>query len=132
MDIQKCTTEHHKGQHLLAEEHHEIEARLKGGWSVYRIVKHLSRDPITPSRMRSPEVQYICTTAKSLVTKRRPESSDIKKTAATTAIRISGWKFPILSIMWSIGLPRDGLWILSWVAIQSVMTYFILLVLCKF
>lgn len=29
MDIQNYTTEHHKGQHLLAEERHEIEVRLR-------------------------------------------------------------------------------------------------------
>ena len=33
MDIQDYTTEHSKGQHLLAEECHEIEVRLKDGWS---------------------------------------------------------------------------------------------------
>ena len=43
MDRQDCTTEHRKGQHLLAEERHEIEVRLKDGWSVYRIAKHLGR-----------------------------------------------------------------------------------------
>jgi len=37
------TTEHRKGQHLLAEERHEIEVRLKDGWSPYRIAKHLGR-----------------------------------------------------------------------------------------
>ena len=37
MDIQNYTTEHRKGQHLLAEERHEIEVRLKDGWSPYRI-----------------------------------------------------------------------------------------------
>ena len=40
---QNYTTEHHKGQHLLAEERHEIEVRLKDGWSIYRIAKHLNR-----------------------------------------------------------------------------------------
>lgn len=43
MDIQNYTTEHRKGQHLLAEERHEIEVRLKDGWSPYRIAKHLGR-----------------------------------------------------------------------------------------
>lgn len=43
MDTQNYTTEHRKGQHLLAEERHEIEVRLKDGWSVYRIAKHLGR-----------------------------------------------------------------------------------------
>ena len=43
MDIQNDTTEHRKGQHLLAEERHEIEVRLKDGWSPYRIAKHLGR-----------------------------------------------------------------------------------------
>lgn len=43
MDIQNYTTGHRKGQHLLAEERHEIEVRLKGGWSPYRIAKHLGR-----------------------------------------------------------------------------------------
>ena len=43
MDIQNYTTEHRKGQHLLAEERHEIEVRLKDGWSPYRIGKHLGR-----------------------------------------------------------------------------------------
>ena len=34
MDTQNYTTEHRKGQHLLAEERHEIEVRLKDGWSL--------------------------------------------------------------------------------------------------
>ena len=43
MDTQDYITEHRKGQHLLAEERHEIEVRLKDGWSPYRIAKHLGR-----------------------------------------------------------------------------------------
>lgn len=43
MDTQNYTTEHRKGQHLLAEERHEIEVRRKDGWSIYRIAKHLGR-----------------------------------------------------------------------------------------
>ena len=43
MDNTKYTTEHRKGQHLLSEERHEIEVRLKDGWTVYRIAKHLGR-----------------------------------------------------------------------------------------
>lgn len=43
MDTQDYTTEHRKGQHLLAEERHEIEVRLKDGWTPYRIAKHLGR-----------------------------------------------------------------------------------------
>ena len=43
MDTQNYITEHRKGQHLLAEERHEIEVRLKDGWSPYRIAKHLNR-----------------------------------------------------------------------------------------
>ena len=43
MDTQDYTTECRKGQHLLAEERHEIEVRLKDGWSPYRIAKHLGR-----------------------------------------------------------------------------------------
>ena len=43
MDTQNHSTEHRKGQHLLAEERHEIEVRLKDGWSVYQIAKHLGR-----------------------------------------------------------------------------------------
>lgn len=43
MDTQDYTTEHRKGQHLLAEERHEIEVRRKDGWSIYRIAKHLGR-----------------------------------------------------------------------------------------
>lgn len=43
MDTQNYSTEHRKGQHLLAEERHEIEVRLKDGWSPYRIAKHLGR-----------------------------------------------------------------------------------------
>ena len=43
MDIQNYTTEHRKGQHLLAEGRHEIDVRLKDGWSPYRIAKHLGR-----------------------------------------------------------------------------------------
>ena len=43
MDNPNYNTEHRKGQHLLAEERHEIEVRLKDGWSTYRIAKHLGR-----------------------------------------------------------------------------------------
>lgn len=43
MDTQDYIIEHRKGQHLLAEERHEIEVRLKDGWSIYRIAKHLGR-----------------------------------------------------------------------------------------
>ena len=43
MDNTNYTTEHRKGQHLLSEERHEIEVRLKDGWSIYRIAKHLGR-----------------------------------------------------------------------------------------
>ena len=43
MDNTNYTTEHRKGQHLLSEERHEIEVRLKDGWSVYRIARHLGR-----------------------------------------------------------------------------------------
>ena len=43
MDNANYTTEHRKGQHLLSEERHEIEVRLKDGWSLYRIAKHLGR-----------------------------------------------------------------------------------------
>ena len=43
MDKTNYTTEHRKGQHLLSEERHEIEVRLKDGWSIYRIAKQLGR-----------------------------------------------------------------------------------------
>ena len=43
MDNPNCNTEHQKYQHLTSEERHEIEVRLKDGWSIYRIAKHLSR-----------------------------------------------------------------------------------------
>ena len=43
MDTVDYTTEHRKGQHLLAEERHEIEVRRKDGWTIYRIAKHLCR-----------------------------------------------------------------------------------------
>ena len=43
MDKTNYTTEHRKGQHLLSEARHEIEVRLKDGWSIYRIAKHLGR-----------------------------------------------------------------------------------------
>ena len=43
MDNTNYTTEHRKGQHLLSEERHEIEVRLKDDWSLYRIAKHLGR-----------------------------------------------------------------------------------------
>jgi len=41
MDKPNYTTEHRKGQHLLAEERHEIEIRLKDGWSLYQIAHKL-------------------------------------------------------------------------------------------
>ena len=43
MDNPNCNTEHKKYQHLTSEERHEIEVRLKDGWSAYRIAKHLGR-----------------------------------------------------------------------------------------
>lgn len=43
MDNPNCSTEHRKGQHLTAEERHNIEVHLKDGWSKYRIAKHLNR-----------------------------------------------------------------------------------------
>lgn len=43
MDNPNYIIEHRKGQHLLAEERHEIEVRLKDGWSIYQIAKHLGR-----------------------------------------------------------------------------------------
>lgn len=43
MDNLHYTTQHRKGQHLLSEERHEIEVRLKDGWSVYKIANHLQR-----------------------------------------------------------------------------------------
>ena len=43
MDNTNYTTEHRKGQYLLNEERHEIEVRLKDGWSIYRIAKRLER-----------------------------------------------------------------------------------------
>ena len=43
MDNTNYTTEHRKCQHLMSEERHEIEVRLKDGWSIYRIAKHLCR-----------------------------------------------------------------------------------------
>ena len=43
MDNPNCNTEHKKYQHLTSEERHEIEVRLKDGWSAYKIAKHLSK-----------------------------------------------------------------------------------------
>ena len=43
MDNPNYTTEHRKGQHLLNEERYEIEVRLKDGWSIHKIAKHLGR-----------------------------------------------------------------------------------------
>ena len=43
MDIPKYTTKARKGQHLTAEERHDIEVHLKDGWSTYKIAKHLGR-----------------------------------------------------------------------------------------
>ena len=43
MDTKDYSTEHCKGQHLFSEERHEIEVRLKDGWSIYHIAKHLGR-----------------------------------------------------------------------------------------
>ena len=43
MDKLNCNTEHNKYQHITSEERHEIEVRLKDGWSIYKIAKHLSR-----------------------------------------------------------------------------------------
>ena len=43
MDNPNCNTEHRKYQHLTSEERHEIEVRLKDGWSPYKIAKHLGR-----------------------------------------------------------------------------------------
>ena len=43
MDIPKYTTKARKGQHLTAEERHDIEVHLRDGWSTYKIAKHLGR-----------------------------------------------------------------------------------------
>lgn len=43
MDNPNCNTTHQKGQHLTSEERHEIEVRLKDGWTIYKIAKHLGR-----------------------------------------------------------------------------------------
>lgn len=43
MDNPNFNTEHRKGQHLTAEERHDIEVHLKDGWSKYRIARHLNR-----------------------------------------------------------------------------------------
>jgi transposase, IS30 family len=43
MYIKYYTTEHRKWKHLLPEERHEIEVRLKDGWAKYQIAKHLGR-----------------------------------------------------------------------------------------
>ena len=43
MDNTYYTTEHRKGQHLFSEERHEIEVRLKDGWTINRIAKHIGR-----------------------------------------------------------------------------------------
>lgn len=43
MDKTNYSMEHRKGQHLSAEERHEIEIRLKDGWSLYQIAHKLKR-----------------------------------------------------------------------------------------
>ena len=43
MDIPNYTTKARKGQHLTAEERHDIEVHLRDGWSTYKIAKHLGR-----------------------------------------------------------------------------------------
>ncbi len=43
MDNPNYTIEHRKGQHLTVEERHDIEVRLRDGWSPYKIAKHLGR-----------------------------------------------------------------------------------------
>ncbi len=43
MDKPNYSIEHRKGQHLLTEERHEIEIRLKDGWSLYQIAHKLKR-----------------------------------------------------------------------------------------
>ncbi|MDD4210680.1 MAG: helix-turn-helix domain-containing protein [Bacteroidales bacterium] len=43
MDNPHFSTEHRKGQHLTAEERHDIEVHLKDEWSKYKIAKHLNR-----------------------------------------------------------------------------------------
>lgn len=43
MDNPNFNTEHRKGQHLTAEERHDIEVHLKDGWSIYQIARHLNR-----------------------------------------------------------------------------------------
>ena len=43
MDNPNYTTEHRKWQHLLNEERYDIQVRLKDGWSIYKIAKHLGR-----------------------------------------------------------------------------------------
>ena len=43
MDNPNTNTEHRKGQHLTAEERHDIEVHLKDGWTKYKIAQHLNR-----------------------------------------------------------------------------------------
>ncbi len=43
MDNLDYTIERRKGQHLMAEERHEIEVRLRDGWTPYKIAKQLGR-----------------------------------------------------------------------------------------
>lgn len=59
MDTQNYTTEHRKGQHLLAEERHEIEVRRKDGWSIYKIAKHLGRPYNTIKNEISRGTEYL-------------------------------------------------------------------------
>ena len=43
MDENNSTTKPRKGQHLTSEERHEIEVRLKDGWTIYQIHQQLGR-----------------------------------------------------------------------------------------
>ena len=84
MDNFNCNTEHKKYQHLTSEERHEIKVRLKDGWSIYAIAKHLGR-PYNTINNEVNVVRSICITARlpdTKLTKAKKYILKIEKTAA--------------------------------------------------
>ena len=112
MDTQNYTTEHRKGQHLLAEERHEIEVRRKDGWSIYRIAKHLGRpyNTIKNEVARGTVYLYNGKIARYKAKVGEEKYRDTRKTVATAAVSTDDWKYLALSSMSKSSSPRGGLW----------------------
>lgn len=82
MDNPNCNTKRSKGQHLTYEERVEIEIRLKDGWSLYRIHKHIGCVYNT-IKNEYEEVKFYSLMVKSSVTKHQSVRKHIWKIVKT-------------------------------------------------